>query len=150
MSDKNHNTGDFAHQSHDMSSEPSATTSSELPVLVEPQAPTRDEIEVEAVIMIPSFEASDTEETRRPGDGSEESCDSDPEVQLRYGKLVSKLHRMRIRRDKRRRAIAADRNALTDMNSLEKNVEQATRKVTELTRTLEEARRITTCDRSTD
>jgi hypothetical protein len=142
VSDTNHNTGNIAHQPPHMSSEPSAKTSSESSVPVHPQAPVRDEIEVEAVIMIPSFEASDTAETRRPGDGSEESCDSDPEVQLRYGKLVSKLHRMRVRRDKRKREIAADRNALPDMDFLEKNVEQATRKVTELTRMLEEARQI--------
>jgi flagellar biosynthesis chaperone FliJ len=55
---------------------------------------------------------------------------------------VSKLHKMRVRRDKRKREIAADRNALPDMDFLEKNVEQATRKVTELTRMLEEARQV--------
>jgi hypothetical protein len=142
VSDSNNNTGDFAHQPPRMSSEPIATTSSELPVLVQPQVPIQDEIEAEAVITIQSSEASDTEGTRKPGDESEESCDSDPEAQLRYGKLVSRLHKLKTQRDRRKREIAADRNALPDMETLGKNVEQATQKVTELTRMLEEARQI--------
>jgi hypothetical protein len=44
-----------------MSSEPSATTSPELPVLVQPQVPIQDEIEVEAVITIQSFEERELE-----------------------------------------------------------------------------------------
>jgi hypothetical protein len=142
VSDPNNDTGDFAHQPHRISSEPSATTSSELPVLVQPQMPIQDEIEAEAFIAIPTSEASDTEGTRKPGDGTEEPCDSHPEVQLRYGKIVSKLHGMKNLRDKRKREIAADRDALPDVKILGQNVEQATQKVTELTHMLEEARQI--------
>jgi hypothetical protein len=142
VSDTNHNTGDIAHQPPRISWELLATTIPELPVLVQPQTPAPDEIEVEAVVTIPSPEASDIEEIREPGAGSEESCDSDPEVQRRYGKIVSKLRRMRIKRDKRKREIAADRSALPDMKILEQNVEQATQRVAELTRMLEEASQI--------
>jgi hypothetical protein len=55
---------------------------------------------------------------------------------------VSKLHKLKTQRNRRKGEVAADRNALPDMQTLEKNVEQATQKVTELTRMLEEARLI--------
>jgi hypothetical protein len=125
-----------------MSSEPSTTTSPELPVVVQPQTRAPDEIEVEAVITIPSPEAFDIEEPRKTGNESEEACDSDPEALLRYGELVLKLNRMKTQRDQRKRKIAGDRNALPDIKDMEKNVEQTMQKVTELTRMLEEARQI--------
>ena len=142
VSEPNSNARDSAHQPHRISLEPSAMTSSEVALLEQPQMPLRDEIEAEAVIAMPSSEASDIDGIRKPGAGSLESCDPHQEVQLHYGRIVSELHEMKISRDRRKREIAANRNALPNMKILEQNVEQSMQKVTELTRMLEEARQI--------
>jgi hypothetical protein len=132
VSDTNHNTGDSAHQPPGMSSEPSTTTSPELPVVVQPRtrAP------------IPSPEAFGTGEPRKTGNESEEACNSDSEALLHYGKLVLDLNRKRTQRDLCKQKIAADRNALPEIKDMEENVEQAMQKVAELTRMLEAAHQI--------
>jgi hypothetical protein len=72
---------------------------------------------------------------------SDDLCDSDHESQLRYGKLVSKLRRMRDRREQQTQKVDIDRKALPDMNILEKSVKQIAAKVTELICLLKEAQK---------
>jgi hypothetical protein len=85
--------------------------------------------------------APNAEGAQRHGDVSDDLCDSDHESQLRYGKLVSKLRRMRDRREQQTQKVDIDRKALPDMNILEKSVKQIAAKVTELICLLKEAQK---------
>jgi hypothetical protein len=83
--------------------------------------------------------ASEVGEADRGVDIEEGSLDSDHEEQLRYGKLVKRLRRMKGRRERQIQKIEAERNALPDIQMLEKTVEETAEKVAELRRVLEEA-----------
>jgi hypothetical protein len=83
--------------------------------------------------------ASEVGEADRRVDVEEGSLDSDHEDQLRYGKLVKRLRRMKGRRERKTQKIEAERNALPDIQILEKTVEETAEKVAELRRVLEEA-----------
>ena len=53
---------------------------------------------------------------------------------------MTEIRKLKARRERKIQKIQADRNALPDINILEKNVEETAEKVAELRRILEEAR----------
>jgi hypothetical protein len=69
----------------------------------------------------------------------EGSLNSDHEDQLRYSKLVKRLRRMKDQRERQIQKIEAERNALPDIQMLEKTLEVRAEKVAELRRILKEA-----------
>jgi hypothetical protein len=139
VSDMNQNTEDSAHQLPRATSESLSTTKSKSPAMNQPQTHTHDEEEPESAIARPDSAASEVGETDRCVDMEEGSHDSDHEEQLRYGRLVKRLRRMKDRRERQIQKIEAERNALPDIQMLEKTVEKTAEKVAELRRVLEEA-----------
>jgi hypothetical protein len=135
MSDTIQDTEDFAHQLPRTTSEPLSTTQPKPPAIIQPQTHTQDEDKTESAMAA----ASEVGEADRRVDMEEGSLDSDHEDQLRYGKLVKRLRRMKDQRERQIQKIEAERNALPDIQMLEKTVEERAEKVAELRRVLEEA-----------
>jgi hypothetical protein len=139
MSDTIKDTEDFAHQLPRTTSEPLSTTQPKPPAIIQPQTHTQDEDKTESAMARSDSAASEVGEADRRVDVEEGSLDSDHEDQLRYGKLVKRLRRMKGRRERKTQKIEAERNALPDIQILEKTVEETAEKVAELRRVLEEA-----------
>jgi hypothetical protein len=106
--------------------------------VAQPQTHKQDEEETEPAMARSDSTASEAGEADRRVDIEEGSLDSDHEEQLRYGKLVKRLTRMKGRRERQIQKIEAERNALPDIQMLEKTVEETAEKVGELRRVLEE------------
>jgi vacuolar-type H+-ATPase subunit I/STV1 len=87
----------------------------------------------------PDSAASDVGGANRHHDILKGSLDSDHEAQLHYGKLVSKIRKMKDQCEHKIQKIDAERNALPDMEILEKNVKETAEKVAEFRRVYEEA-----------
>ena len=130
---------DFTHQLPRTISEPLSTTQPKSPAMNQPQTHTQDEEETESAMARPDSAASEVGEAYRRVEIEERSLDSDHEDQLRYGKLVKRLRIMKDERMRKTQKIEAERNALPDIQILEKTVEETVEKVAELRRVLEEA-----------
>jgi hypothetical protein len=139
MSDTTQDTGDFAHQSPCTTSESLPTTQLKPPPTVQPQTHAQNEEKTESAMARSDSTASEVGEADSRVDIEEGSFDSDHEEQLRYGKLVKRLRRMKGRRERQIQKIEAERNALPDIQMLEKTVEETAEKVAKLRRVLEEA-----------
>jgi hypothetical protein len=139
MSDTIQDTEDFAHQLPRTTSEPLSTTQPKPPATIQPQTHTQDEDKTESAMARSDSAASEVGEADRRVDVEEGSLDSDHEDQLRYGKLVKRLRRMKDQRERQIQKIEAERNALPDIQLLEKIVEETAEKVAGLRRVLEKA-----------
>jgi hypothetical protein len=139
ISDTIQDSEDFAHQLPRTTSEPLSTTQPKPPAIIQPQTHTQDEDKTESAMARSDSAASKVGEADRRVDMEEGSLDSDHEDQLRYGKLVKRLRRMKDQRERQIQKIEAERNALPDIQMLEKTVEETAEKVAELRRVLEEA-----------
>jgi len=140
VSETNQDIEDFAHQLPRTTSEVLSTTHSKSPATIQPPAHTHDEDEPESAIARPDSAGSEAGGADRYGDIAKGSPDSNHKDQLRYGKLVTEIRKLKARRERKIQKIQADRNALPDINILEKNVEETAEKVAELRCILEEAR----------
>jgi len=139
LSDTIQDTEGFAHQLPGTTSEHLPTTQPKPPAMVQPQTHTQGEEKTGSAMARSDSTASEVGEADRRVDTVEGSLDSDHEDELRYGKLVKRLRKMKNQRERRIRKIKAERNALPDIQMLERTVEETAERVAELRRILEEA-----------
>lgn len=135
----NHTARNVAHQLLCKTSEPLAASPSEFTTPTQPQAHSQDEEDLITAITRPGSTASKEARAERRCDVTEDSCDSDHEDQLSYGKLLSNLRRTRDRSERQIQKIDADRNAFPERRISAKNVKEAAERVTGLRLLLKEA-----------
>jgi hypothetical protein len=139
VSDTNQDTEASAHQLAGTTSEPLSTAQAKSLKTGQPQTHTQEEEEPGSAMERPDSAASDVGGANRHHDILKGSLDSDHEAQLHYGKLVSKIRKMKDQCEHKIQKIDAERNALPDMEILEKNVKETAEKVAEFRRVYEEA-----------